>query len=183
MKRASTNLKNIGFALVAVMILWASIANAAGGRGVRFMNLSFKEATHQAEHRRMAMFMFIGSNTCMQSKRMEDVFKLKDVSFLYNKHFFCNRYNTDNLLGLFKASNFWGVKHYPTYLFFTADGKLLYKEEGYKTMAETIAMAEKAQSMIDEYNATKSSSKGKGDNVDSQGNSLPEAENVETESK
>lgn len=126
-----------------------------GTNGVRFQDLNFKEAEHQAQYRKKPMFMFISSPTCLQSQRMEENFKDKEVSTLLNKYFFCNRFSTDNTLNLLRAQTSWGVRSYPTYLFFTEEGKLLMKEEGYKSHAETLDMAQRAKTMMDEFKAAK----------------------------
>jgi thioredoxin-related protein len=145
--------------IVSIMLIGLAIVSMSftsdNSRGVRFQRLNYKEATHQAQYRKQPLFLFIGSNSCMESKRMEDIFKNKEVSIYFNTEFYCNKYDTDNLAGQFKAANFWGVKHYPTFLFFSKDGKLVYKEEGYHNYAKTMEMAQKGLAMIKEHDAAK----------------------------
>ena len=126
-----------------------------GTNGVRFQDLNFKEAEHQAQYRKKPMFMFISSPTCLQSQRMEENFKNKEISGLLNKNFFCNRYNTDNTLNLLRAQSSWGVRSYPTYIFFNEDGKIISKEEGYKSQAQTLEMVQNAINKVQELNAAK----------------------------
>ena len=141
-----------------LMLLWAvvimSVLNFSFTErvGVRFMNWSFSEVTHQAKARKKPIFVFIWSNTCMQSKRMDDVFKMSKVTNFYNDRFICNKYETERLNNRVQAIK-WGVKGYPSFAFFSTDGKLLLLEEGYHKFDETLAMGERALEKIAEDNA------------------------------
>ena len=126
-----------------------------GTNGVRFQDLNFKEAEHQAKYRKKPMFMFISSSTCLQSKRMEENFKNKEISGLLNKNFFCNRYSTESTLNLLRAQSSWGVRSYPTYIFFSEDGKIILKEEGYKSQAQTLEMIQNAINLVEEAKVAK----------------------------
>ncbi len=85
---------------------------------------------------------------------MEDIFNNKEVSTFLNQNFLSNRFNTENFFNQIKASN-WGVKGFPSYVFFTPEGKMLMLQQGKKSKEEVISMAMDALGKFKEYEEKK----------------------------
>ena len=122
--------------------------------GVHFNEWDFKESTYQAKVRKKPLFIFIGSKSCVESQKEEDVFKLKQVADLLNKKFVSNKYDTDKFFQHMKAIN-WGVEKYPTFIFFDENGKMMFMESGYKKYQQVLDMIQKALAMSAKTKANK----------------------------
>jgi thioredoxin-related protein len=133
-----------GFAILAMCCLFLSFKSEGGKRnGTRFMEWKWSDCEHQAQARNKPIFVFIGASYCNLSARMGNVFRQKDVGELLNENFVCNKMSSEGVWNNVRASN-WGVTSVPSFLFFTAKGKLIYKAEGFKdreTMVEEIQTA------------------------------------------
>jgi thioredoxin-related protein len=102
---------------VTASMLTMSFTNNKLG-GTRFMFWNFEETTHQAKFRKKPIFVFIYSPTCLQSQRMDDIFKMPKVAELYNKSFVNDKFDTENIGKRMQAIR-WGVKSYPSFVFFS----------------------------------------------------------------
>lgn len=146
------------FMIAAIVSLSAlfMMSFTKGANGVKFNTTSYKEAQYQAEYRNKPLMVYIGSNSCMESRKQEDVFKMKEVSLLLNNNFYCNKLNTEGFSGFVKAQVSWNVTTYPTILFFSPNGKLIMKSSGYKNKTQLLEMVADAQNQINEYMNKKS---------------------------
>jgi hypothetical protein len=83
---------------------------------------------------------------------MDDIFKMPKVAELYNKSFVNDKFDTENIGKRMQAIR-WGVKSYPSFVFFSKKGDLIMLESGYKKHDETIAMGLAALGKAAERNA------------------------------
>jgi thioredoxin-related protein len=148
MKHTST-LRTLTFVL-ALAFLSMSFKNS-GKIITHFMEWRWSDCEQQAKARNKPIFIFIGASYCNISARMNNVFRQKEVGQLLNENFVCDKMTTEGISNNFRASN-WGVTSVPSYLFFNAKGKLIYKSEGYK---DKDAMAAEIQIAMQKINEEK----------------------------
>ncbi len=138
--------------IIAAIGMFTMSFNGNSGRNTstKFMEWKWSDVEHQAEVRNKPIFMFVGASYCNISARMNFIFRQKEVGAILNQNFVCNKMLSDEgIMNNLRASN-WGVTTVPTYLFFTAKGKLVYKSEGYKDKENMLAEIQTAMQKINE---------------------------------
>ena len=124
--------------------------NSGRNTSTKFMEWKWSDVEHQAEVRNKPIFMVVGASYCNISARMNFIFRQKEVGAILNQNFVCNKmFSDEGIMNNLRASN-WGVTTVPTYLFFTAKGKLVYKSEGYKDKENMLAEIQTAMQKINE---------------------------------
>ena len=137
--------------VVAISFFTMSFSGNSGrNNSTKFMEWKWSDVEHQAEVRNKPIFVFVGASYCNISARMNFVFRQKEVGSILNQNFVCNKmFSDDGIMNNLRASN-WGVSTVPTYLFFTAKGKLVYKAEGYKDKENMLVEIQTAMQKINE---------------------------------
>ncbi|OQP47883.1 thioredoxin family protein [Niastella populi] len=112
--------------------------------------LNWKQIFNKAKKEKKYVFFDCHATWCGPCKGMErDVFTDKQVVEFYNKHFISVRLQMDrtqhddsNTRKLYNVANMvnkkYGVPAYPTFLYFSSDGKIVYRDQGYKEAANFI---------------------------------------------
>jgi thioredoxin-related protein len=113
-------------------------------KGINFVDWSFSESVAQAKYRKKPIFLFVYSDNCIESRRMEDIFKMKDVNKLYNAKFLCVKYRLDDNFKKRIQAERWGVTSYPTFIFFDKNGNKILIEDGYHNYYKFMEMTNKA---------------------------------------
>ena len=147
-------MKHITLFLSLTLILTLGLVGMSfrntGKGGTHFMDWKWSDVEQQAKIRNKPIFIFVGASYCNISARMNFVFRQKEVGEMLNDNFVCNKMFTDEgLMNNMRASN-WGVTTVPTYLFFTSEGKLVYKAEGYKDKENMLTEIDAAMQKIKE---------------------------------
>ena len=137
-------------ALILTLGLVGMSFRTTGKGGTHFMEWKWSDVEQQAKLRNKPIFIFVGASYCNISARMVNIFRKKEVGEVLNENFVCNRMNTDDgIMNNMRASN-WGVSSVPSYLFFTANGKLVFKSEGFKDKDNMLADIQTAMGKIKE---------------------------------
>ena len=140
----------LSIALTALAVFTMSFKGSANRGGTHFMEWKWSDVEHQAEVRNKPIFIFVGASYCNISARMTNTFRTKEVGMLLNENFVCNKMFSDNgIMNNLRASN-WGVTSVPTYLFFNAKGKLVYKADGFKNKDNMLVEIQTALQKIKE---------------------------------
>lgn len=108
-----------------------------------FEDISWNDVTRLAKERELPIFVFISAPYCNYSRRMERVFKKKEMSTYLKANFICKQLDVSNVFQNIRASN-WGISAVPTYLIMDMDGNITYKASGSREVDQLIAEADEA---------------------------------------
>lgn len=129
----------------------AAAVKRANSRSINFRDLDFVQALEAAKTEGKMLFVDNYTTWCRPCKQMEmDVFTLNSVADYYNEHFVCIKLDADKDPHKVAKNN--GVRGYPGYLYFAADGGLVVSEGGFNPEKKFISFAEKA---VADYNDNK----------------------------
>lgn len=133
--------KSIVFLLVSVAML-LNIATSAQ-EGVKFEDLTFKQALEKAKKENKLVFMDCYTSWCAPCKRMlTSVFVQKEAGDFFNPRFVCVKYDMEKGEGIELAKKF-GVKSFPTFFIFRPDGSIQHKVGGAGSLTSFIGWVER----------------------------------------
>ncbi len=120
--------------------------------GIQFYHGTWKEALAKAKQENKLVFVDVATSWCGPCKRMAaQVFPLKEVGAVFNKAFVSYKIDAEKGEGIAIAKKF-SVRAFPTYLFVSGDGILVYRSGGYRQPKDFI---NEAKTAIKEKNAPK----------------------------
>lgn len=140
-------MKRIIFVLIFIGALMPLIAQ----EGVKFENLTLKEALNKAEKIDKQVFVDCYTSWCGPCKNMtENIFPQKAVGDYFNVNFVCVKYDMEKGEGPEIAKQY-EIRAYPTFLILNPDGTLVHKIVGGRDAKGIIRSAMEA---MDENKAT-----------------------------
>ena len=133
-------MKRIIMLLFVVMSLGIT-ANAQ--EGVKFEELTFKEALAKAKAENKLVFMDCYTSWCAPCKRMlNTVFVTKEAGDFFNPRFVSVKYDMEKGEGIELAKQF-NVKSFPTFFIFRPDGSIQHKIGGAGSLKSFVAWVER----------------------------------------
>jgi thioredoxin-related protein len=130
--------------------------------GVRWTTgLSWKEVLKKAKKENKYIFLDIFTTWCGPCKLMDkEVYTTAKVGEFFNQRFICVRVQMDQtkkddeeLKKWYSDANAiskkYGIAAFPSYLFFSPDGNLIYRETGYKRVNDFLGIAQKSMNHSD----------------------------------
>jgi len=137
------NFKGVITGLLCLVTL-LSIAQNKSNKGVQFVDASWQEVQNMAKETGKPIFVDAYASWCGPCKAMlKEVFPQKKVGNYMNDNYISYKLDMEKGEGIAFAEEF-GVKSYPTFLFFNKNAELQHKTLGYKEAEEFIADAENA---------------------------------------
>lgn len=137
-------------------LLWITV-QASFAQGIVFKgNMSWTAIRQQAAKENKYIFMDVGATWCVPCHMMEkDVFTSDSVAQFYNKAYICVKLQADSTAKDNQQVKAWytdakqiikayAVQAYPTYLFFSPQGELVYRGVGAMPVKEFITLGTKA---------------------------------------
>lgn len=126
------------------------ISTMAFSQGINFQKDKYKDILKRAKKENKAVFIDIYTSWCAPCKLLsKNIFPLEKVGKKYNDNFISIKLDAENDVdGKFVASKF-GVNAYPTLLFVSGKGELVYKEQGSKDEYGMIKLADAALKAYD----------------------------------
>ena len=119
-------MKNIILIIIFLLLAFFSYCQ----EGIRFENLTFKEALAKAKVENKLIFMDCYTKTCVPCKLMEkEVFTQQEVGDFMNRNFICLKYDMQEGEGCMLRERF-GVNVFPTFIFICPDGTFRHKFSG-----------------------------------------------------
>ncbi|MDR1720494.1 MAG: thioredoxin family protein [Dysgonamonadaceae bacterium] len=116
------------------------------GQGIRFSSAhnSWEDIVREASLEKKLIFVDTYTTWCSPCKKMDaDIFPLKEVGDFFNQHFISVKIDAWNGMGVdFAKVN--DVNEYPTYLFFSPDGKPVMRGKGAISAKDLIALGKEA---------------------------------------
>lgn len=132
------------FRLVMLLILNSVAALAATAEGINFENGTWKEITAKAKKENKLIFIDCYTSWCGPCKRLSDeVFPLKEVGDVFNKNFINYKIDMEKGEGIGLQKKF-HVGAYPTLLWVSANGEVVYRSVGFVKEDVLLAEAKKA---------------------------------------
>lgn len=129
-----------GIILLLAVVCQLTICSA---QGVNFIDKSLDEALVQAKAEGKMVFVDCYGTNCPPCKKMlEEEFPKKEMGDYLNKGFISVKYNLDNE-PYKELSKRWEVRMYPTFVFLSNDGELLYRMVGFREAEKFIDEAKK----------------------------------------
>lgn len=129
-------------AIMAVVLLVSVMAQAK--EGIHFIEGSWADVQAEAKKQNKPIFMDAYAAWCGPCRLMaHTVFRDKKVGEFYNKNFINYKLDMEKGEAVALAKEF-DIKYYPTYLYFTPDGKIVHRELGKMTEDEFIKVGETA---------------------------------------
>lgn len=120
--------------LALAFTLLALVLGARAQEGVKFMEGSFQEALEAANAQKKMVFVDVYTSWCGHCRWMsEEVLQTAEAAAFFDKHFVCFKIDAEKGEGV-DFANRYDVKGYPTFLMFTADGRLQHKVLGADTL-------------------------------------------------
>ena len=140
-------MKRIFFVLILIGAFMPLIAQ----EGVKFENLTLREALNKAEEIDKQVFVDCYTSWCGPCKNMtENIFPQKAVGDYFNANFVCVKYDMEKGEGP-KIAKQYKIRAYPTFLILAPDGTLVHKIVGGRDAKGIIQSAMEA---LDENKAT-----------------------------
>lgn len=129
------HLRAITFLLVSFLLLTTCNKQVAA-QEVRFFTGTWEEAKELAAHSNKPIFVKTYADWCMPCKQMEKyTFKDRDLANFYNNYFINLKINIESVEGKRFKEQF-GVSGVPDLLFFDANGQLVHREVGGRSIAQ-----------------------------------------------
>lgn len=137
-------MKNIpAITLFVALFMQATGLAAQDNEGIRFRDDFFEELLTQARTEKKMVFIDCYTTWCGPCKRMDqEVFPLKTVGDFFNEKFVSAKVDMERGEGISLRKQF-DVSNFPTYLFFNADGELLFRLAGARPAESFIEEVEK----------------------------------------
>lgn len=137
----------------AIVLVFILSGMKTFAQGINFLNdSSWSIALKEAAANNKLLFVDVYTNWCKPCKEMDKtVFNKKEVGDMYNKDFINIKINAESSIGEPIARQY-GVTGYPTYLFISGNGELVYKFSGLEPVHELIR---KGNIALGEKNNTK----------------------------
>lgn len=133
-------MRKLHFVLAALLLLSTASFKADTTKGVNFILTGWGDIVKQAKDQDKPIFVFIRTQTCQVSKKMDGVFLNPAVAKILNDNFVCGQLDPDKTLDNFRVSN-WGATGVPAFAFLNKKKKLVSFSDGYqdpKTMISTV---------------------------------------------
>jgi thioredoxin-related protein len=137
--------------------LFVSAQQDTSGFGIRFEDgLTWKDILNKAKKEGKYVFIDCFATWCGPCKKMDnEVYTDKKVAEFFNKNFVSVKIQMDKTKGdnenvrkwYFMAADVskqYGIPFYPTYLFFSPSGKLVFRDGGYKNSSSFIVLGQRA---------------------------------------
>lgn len=116
----------------------------SNSRSIVFQDISFEEALKLSKSSGKPIFIDAYTDNCQPCIRMvKDVFSVDRVADYYNENFICLSMNLGTVHT--NLAEKYSTNAYPTYLFISADEKLIYSASGYTEADEFISYGKSAQ--------------------------------------
>lgn len=129
---------------IKVTVLFIILSQLVWGQGIQFQAKNWSEAVALAKNENKIIFLDAYTTWCAPCKVMEEyVFTHELGGDLYNANFINLRMDMEKEMGPLLASRY-GVTSYPTFLFLTWDGTLVYKSVGYQNIEKLVGEGRKA---------------------------------------
>jgi thioredoxin-related protein len=127
-------------------IILAFVLMAASPRGINFHQEGWAKTSSFAKDQGKPIFVFVRTQTCMRSARMDDVFKQKEVADFFNANFVSLQLDPDKPMDNLRVTN-WGAQGVPTFVFFDAEKNKVHMIKGERGAIDIVKEAEKALKM------------------------------------
>ena len=127
--------------ITTVTLLSLLVALAAGAQGVEFVDKPLDSVFTLAKEQGKMVFVDCYSTHCPPCVKMiREEFPKKELGDYINQNFIAAKYNLDNepYKQLMKQ---WDVHAFPTFVFLSADGEVLYRMVGYREAGKFLAEA------------------------------------------
>lgn len=129
---------------LCLFISFSALAQEEVPQGMKFFEGNWSAALAEAKTQKKLLFVDIYTTWCGPCKQMsKNIFPLQDVGDKFNAHFVNYKIDAEKGEGIEIAKKF-RVEAYPTYLFVSAEGLLVYKSLGSMPAEKFIAEADKA---------------------------------------
>jgi len=137
------NFKAVTTYLLCFVTLF-SIAQKKADKGIQFVDLSWQEVQDMAKETGKPIFVDAYASWCGPCKKMaKEVFPQKKVGNYMNENYISYKLDMEKGEGVAFAEKF-GVKAYPTFLYFNEDTELQHRSTGYIEVDEFLMDAENA---------------------------------------
>ncbi len=124
-------------------------------QGVKFSEGSFEEAKKEAAAAKKMIFTDFYTDWCAPCKKMsQTIFPLAGVGSYFNANFITFKVNAEKGEGIALAKKY-GVSEYPTFIFFTPEGEVIYRFMGTRDSSAVIKEGEKALGLFRQEPAIK----------------------------
>ncbi|WP_158085172.1 thioredoxin family protein [Niastella vici] len=156
-------MKNLVYLVASMLVMGRveakqiNLYNDSTLNGVKFVKgLTWKEVLKKAKKEHKYIFIDCFTTWCGPCKLMEnEIFPKKEVGDFYNRNFLSVRCQMDKTDKDEDAVKIWykdaerikteyGMPAFPTYLYFSPEGKLVYRDVGYKDVNDMISIAKNA---------------------------------------
>lgn len=134
-----------------LLILSPTTFGQGSEKGIDFWGGDFETAKQTAQQTEKLLFVDVFTSWCKPCKQMDKyVFPRKEVGERFNDYFVNVKINAESKVGIPIAKEY-GILSYPSYIFLTPSGDLIYKVKGAMTPDQLIDAATKAISLAKDY--------------------------------
>lgn len=138
-------MKKIAFA--ALVLLFSNI-NGLQAQGIEFQHISLEDALQKAKEENKLVFIDFYTTWCGPCKMMDkQVFPLPEVGSVYNTEFVSIKLDAEK--GGRSAAKKYEVSAYPTFVFLTPNGNLVYRDTGAKSTENFIELGHNASTSVE----------------------------------
>lgn len=134
--------------------LMAMAFSFPASKGVQFSSNGWGQVSKEAKNQDKPIFVFVRTNSCNISARMDEVFEKPNVAAFFNANFVSTQMDPDKPMDNLRVGN-WGANAVPTYVFLNSNKKVIHKATGFKNEAAIIKEAEKALKLMGIYDYKK----------------------------
>lgn len=123
---------------ILIFLFSVGICAAQESKGVKFLDISFEQAFEKAKKEGKLVFVNYTTKGCSPCKMMEkSVYTDASLAKKMNENFVCIKQDPIKDKNLEKrARGEHGIKGFPTMIFFKAEGDMLSKDAGFKSVEQ-----------------------------------------------
>ncbi len=132
------------FVSIFHVLLYLYTFSFAQGAGIQFQAQTWEEAVQMARQENKLIFLDAYTSWCAPCKVMDEyVFTHELGGDLHNANFINLKMDMEKNMGPLFASRY-GITSYPTFLYLSWDGTLVYKSEGYQNIEKLVSESRRA---------------------------------------
>ena len=137
--------------ILVVLVTFGSYAANNVNKSNLFRDAKMKEISEMARKERKPIMIYVGSDNCLESLKMDEILDKKEVVSYLKSAYICKNLNIGNLGDQFIATNY-GATKVPCFIYINGFGEVVHITTGFKKSENMIEEAKKALTMMIDQN-------------------------------
>jgi hypothetical protein len=141
-------MKRLHYLITTIILLTLVSFKTDKSKGVQFITNGWGNIVKESKASGKPIFIFIRTQTCHTSKKMDVVFQNEGLAKVLMDNFVCGELDPDNTIDNLRVTA-WGATAVPTYAFLNQKRKLVAITNGYKDPKAMVQLVQEAIAKLD----------------------------------